>query len=241
MLKSAIVLVGGKGSRFSNIKSPPKHLAKIGGETIISRIINLLAKNNIEEIIFPLGYKKKFYYKFFKSKKNQKKYNFTTQKKKIPNKINIKLFDAGLKSTKLIRIFKSIKYLENEDFLVTYGDGLADINILKLNQIYIKNNKQKALISTLKKRSQYGHIVIDKNKNVKKFVEKPLLFDPINIGYFIFNKKIFKYFFNKKYELEKEFLYNLIKKKLLKSFEHKGYFYSIDDKKDLLIAEKKLI
>ena len=146
-----------------------------------------------------------------------------------------------MKSTKLIRIFKSIKYLENEDFLVTYGDGLADINILKLNQIYIKNNKQKALISTLKKRSQYGHIVIDKNKNVKKFVEKPLLFDPINIGYFIFNKKIFRYFFNKKYELEKEFLYNLIKKKLLKSFEHKGYFYSIDDKKDLLIAEKKLI
>ena len=73
-----------------------KTFAKIGGETIISRIINLLAKNNIEEIIFPLGYKKKFYYKFFKSKKNQK-VQFSIQKKKIPNKINIKLFDAGLK------------------------------------------------------------------------------------------------------------------------------------------------
>ena len=82
MLKSAIVLVGGKGSRFSNIKSPPKHLAKIGGETIISRIINLLAKNNIEEIIFPLGYKKKFYYKFFKSKKKSKEVQFYNTEKK---------------------------------------------------------------------------------------------------------------------------------------------------------------
>ena len=110
-----------------------------------------------------------------------------------------------MKSTKLIRIFKSIKYLENEDFLVTYGDGLADINILKLNQIYIKNNKQKALISTLKKRSQYGHIVIDKNKNVKKFVEKPLLFDPINIGYFIFNKRFLDIFLIKNMNLRKSF------------------------------------
>lgn len=241
MLKSAIVLVGGKGSRFSNIKSPPKHLAKVAGETIISRIINLLIKNSIDEIIFPLGYKKKFYYKFFKSKKNQKKYNFTLQKKKETNKVNIKLFNAGLRSSKLLRIFKSLKYLKSEDFLVTYGDGLADINIVKLYKIYSKNNKQKALISTLKKRSQYGHIIINKNKTVKKFVEKPLLTDPINIGYFIFNKKLFRLFFNKKDELENEFLDNLIKKKMLKSFEHKGYFYSIDDKKDLIIAEKKLI
>ena len=73
MLKSAIILVGGKGSRFSDIKSPPKHLAFIQGEPIIIKIINLFRKHDINEIIFPLGYKKNFYKNFFKSILNQKK------------------------------------------------------------------------------------------------------------------------------------------------------------------------
>ena len=61
MLKSAIILVGGKGSRFSDIKSPPKHLALIQGEPIIIKIINLFRNHDITEIVFPLGYKKNFY------------------------------------------------------------------------------------------------------------------------------------------------------------------------------------
>ena len=66
MLKSAIILVGGKGSRFSDIKSLPKHLALIHGEPIIVKIINLFRKHDINEIIFPLGYKKNFYKRFYR-------------------------------------------------------------------------------------------------------------------------------------------------------------------------------
>ena len=63
----------------------------------------------------------------------------------------------------------------------------------------------------------------------------------MNIGFYVFNKKTFNLFYKKKYELEKDFLISVIKKKLLCSFLHKGFFYSIDDKKDLVFVQNKLI
>tara|TARA_Y100000590_G_scaffold470437_1_gene664896 strand:+ start:5181 stop:5903 length:723 start_codon:yes stop_codon:yes gene_type:complete len=240
MLKSAIILIGGKGSRFSDIKSPPKHLAKIRGEEIIIKIINLFRRNNVKEIVFPLGYKKEYYYKFFNSKYKQNKFNFTLTKPKNKNQILIKLFDAGLKTSKLMRISKSLKFLSSEDFIVTYGDGLSDINIKRLIKNYFFFKKKKMFISTFYKNSQYGHVINDSQNLVRKFIEKPLLNNPVNIGYFVFSKKIFKLIYKNTYELEGKFLDILIKRKMLKAYVHNGYFFSIDDKKDLIIAERKV-
>lgn len=238
MPNSAIILIGGKGSRFSDINSSPKHLAKINGEAIINKIINLFRKNGIKEIIFPLGYKKEYYYKFFNSKYNQKKFNFTLKNHTKKKNILIKMFDAGLKTSKLNRINKSLKFISSDDFIVTYGDGLSDINIKNLKKKYLAHNKKKVFISTYYKKSQYGHVIFKTGNLVSKFLEKPKFTNPINIGYFVFNKKLFKSFYNNAYELEGKFLDKLIKKKILKNFIHKGYFYSIDDKKDLTIAKK---
>jgi len=75
---------------------------------------------------------------------------------------------------------------------------------------------------------------------VKYFQEKPKLLDPINIGFYIFNKYIITKYYKKNYELESHFLKKLIKSKILKAYLHKGYFFSIDSKKDILNAEKSL-
>ena len=91
-----------------------------------------------------------------------------------------------------------------------------------------------------KKKSQYGHVLLDKKKNVKKFIEKPKLTDPINMGYYLMDSSLIKKFKRKRFELENDFIPILIKKKLLQSYEHKGYFYSINDKKELINAEKSL-
>ena len=241
MLKSAIILVGGKGSRFSDIKSPPKHLAFIQGEPIIIKIINLFRKHDINEIIFPLGYKKNFYNNFFKSILNQKKYNFSLSKITKKKQVLIKIFDSGLETSKLGRIKKSLKFFKNKDFIVTYGDGLSNLNLKKLSRQYFLKKNKKLFVSTFYKNSQYGHVNYDSKGQVKKFIEKPLLKDPVNIGFYVFNKKTFNLFYKKKYELEKDFLISVIKKKLLCSFLHKGFFYSIDDKKDLVFVQNKLI
>ena len=243
---SVVLLVGGSGSRFSPLSEPPKQLSKLNKNSILMHIIKNFKKYGLNHFIFPLGFKKKFFIKFFSSKKNISKYKFNILKKKFKkedlktNKINISFFDAGNNTNKLTRIYKSLKYIVDEDLLVVYGDDLANI---KLNQLFKKFNffkKKKAIVTIYNKKSQFGHVISDKKGLVKKFIEKPLHDYPINIGNYLFTSSIIKKFKKSKYELETNFISLLAKKKLLHSYEHKGYFYSINDKKELIIAKKRL-
>ena len=240
-INTAIILVGGAGARFSNIKEKPKQLAKINKEIILIKIIKHLNRSNINYFIFPLGHKKKIFIKFFNSKKNIKRFNLNIVKgfneiKK--NKININYFNAGTKTSKLDRILKSLSKMKSNNFLVTYGDGLANINLKKLFSAYYKDNKKKIYLTSFKKRSQYGHIKIKKKNSIYSFIEKPVLQDPVNIGFYLFNKLIFKKNYKSNCELESGFLPKLIKKNILKFHLHNGYFFSIDDQKDILKASK---
>ena len=243
---SIVILVGGLGSRFSSFNEPPKQLSKLNKNLILINILNNFKKYGFNHFIFPLGAKKNFFIRFFNTKKNIKKYNFNILKKNFnereirPDKINISLFDAGENTKKLTRIDKSFDYTNNKDLLVTYGDDLANVNLKKLVEKYLFLNKKKAIVTIYKKRSQYGHLVIKKDGLVKKFIEKPPHQYPINIGFYLFSKKILKTYQKKRFELENDFLPILTKFKLLTSFEHKGYFYSINDKKELLNAKNKL-
>ena len=127
-----------------------------------------------------------------------------------------------------------------DDFLIVYGDDLANVDLDNLVKKYIKLKKKKILVTVYKKNSQYGHLKIDRKGRVKKFIEKPPHPLPINIGFYLLNKEVFLKNYKKNLELENEFLPRIAKKNLLESFEHKGYFYSINDKKELLTARKKL-
>jgi|TARA_B110000238_G_scaffold195645_1_gene235144 glucose-1-phosphate cytidylyltransferase len=240
-INSSIILVGGAGSRFSKIDEYPKQLAEINKEIIIIKVIKQLSKFGINYFIFPLGHKKEFFINFFNSKKNIKKYNFNIVKnfnEIQENKININCFNAGKETSKLNRILKSFHKIKTNDFLITYGDGLADVNLKRLFSNYFKDKKQKIYLTSCRKKSQYGHIKIDHKNFIKTFDEKPILQDPVNIGYYIFNKLIFNKYYNSKFELESDFLPKLIRSNILKSYLHNGYFFSIDDKKDVLMAKK---
>ena len=114
------------------------------------------------------------------------------------------------------------------------------LKLIKLLKNFIKKKKTKAIVTVFKKKSQYGHVISDKKSIVKKFIEKPFHQHPINIGNYLFTKDLINKYSKNKHELENDFLPILTKKKLLMSYEHKGYFYSINDKKELIIAQKKL-
>ena len=243
---SVIILAGGSGSRFSKLNEQPKQLSKLNNEYILIHIINNFKKYGLNHFIFPLGFKKKFFLKFFNSKKNISKYKFNFLKKKFTmkdfkkNKLNISLFDAGENTNKLMRILSSLNYVINNDFMVAYGDDLSNIKINQIIKKFYKKKKTKAIVTVFKKKSQYGHVVSDKKSIVKKFIEKPYHQHPINIGNYLFTKDLINKYIKNKHELENDFLPILTKKKLLMSYEHKGYFYSINDKKELIIAQKKL-
>ena len=139
-----------------------------------------------------------------------------------------------------MRIKKSLKYVLKENFFVAYGDDLSNINLKLVYKKFEKNKKKKAIVTMFKKNSQYGHIVTNNKGIIKRFLEKPPFQYPINIGNYILKKSFFKKYSTKNLELENNFLPNLAKKKLLIAYEHKGYFYSINDKKELIFAKKKL-
>ena len=243
---STIILVGGKGSRFSKIESPPKHLTKLNKNLILINIINYINKSGFKHFIFPLGYKKKYFIKFFNSKYNQSKFQFKVIKNKVTykdllsKKKLISYFDAGKNTNKLTRIVKSKKYSNFENLLIVYGDDIVNIDFKKIKTLFFKNKKKKVIVSVFKKNSQYGHLKVNNKNEVTEFIEKPPHPLPINIGYYMINTSVIDKYYQKYYELEIDFLPLLAKKNLLISSEHNGYFYSINDKKEFLTARKNL-
>lgn len=245
MSTSIIILLGGTGSRFSKLNEPPKQLSKLNNGLILTHIIKNFKKYGLNHFIFPLGFKKNFFIDFFNSKKNINKYKFNILKNNIKDKIqkdkiNISYFDAGNKTSKLSRVYKSLKYTISDNLLIAYGDDLSNIRIDQLLKKFLLLKKKKVVVTIFKKNSQYGHVITDKKGLVKKFIEKPAFQNPINIGHYIFPLHILAKFKKKNFELEKNLIPALAKKNLLHSYEHKGYFYSINDKKELIFAKKNL-
>ena len=235
-----ILLLGGKGSRFSKLDQYPKQLVKLNKYNLLTNIFLYYKKFNINYFILPLGYKSNFFLKFIKNKKYIKKFkiNFIINKddKIKKNSINLKIFNSNKNSTKAERIYKSLVFIDKDFFMVTYGDGLANINIKK--QLIFFNKIKKNIITTFKIKSQYGHVKSFMSK-VISFQEKPLLKLPINIGYYIFKKKDFLKNYKKNKELENYILPKLSKKNQLRSFQHRGFFFNIDNNKDLIDAKNK--
>jgi glucose-1-phosphate cytidylyltransferase len=236
-----VILCGGKGSRFSKLSEMPKQLSLLNGKPLIMHIIDHFYNSGLNFIILPLGFKKKMFFKFFKSKINKKKYKFNLIKKIeeiSPKYKNILLFDAKERSNKLERIRKSLKFISQDKFIATYGDGISNVNIKSLLKF---SNRSACVVTSYKTKSQYGHIIMDKKNILKKFVEKPYLDNPINIGFYVFKKNIILKNFSKKIDLEDGLLPMLLKKINIYSYLHKGYFYSVDNAKDLEELRKKYV
>ena len=140
------------------------------------------------------------------------------------------LFNGGKNTSKLKRIKNSLRYIQTNNFIATYGDGVANINFK--NYFNLFNKYKKAIVACKNIKSQYGHLKIIRKK-ILSFDEKPILKDPINIGYYFFSKEIFNKFYEKNYELEDKFVKSLIKNNKLIAYNHKGFFFNIDRKIDL--------
>ena len=233
-----IILSGGKGERFGKEKFP-KQLSKVSKHPIIVEVMLYYFKKGFNFFILPLGYKKKFFKYFFYNQENIKKYNLNILKSTKSNftkkKINIFLFDAGINTNKLQRIIKSLKFIpsNNELFGVCYGDIFANIDFKK--QLSIFNDKKvSGVLASFKERSPYGHLKIDRKNRIIDFIEKPIMSNPINIGFYFFKKICFsQYNLNKRDDLETSFLPKLSKNFQLASHMHSKFHFTVNTQKDL--------
>ena len=233
------ILCGGYGTRLdAESYRIPKALIKIGSDPIILHLIRTFIKYNISEFVLCLGYKKKliedYFFKKFKSKikiLKKKKYKIIKVNLKKKN-IKIYLVDTGLKSGTGGRIKLANTIINNkENFLMTYCDGLANININNLIKKHKLLNKL-VTVTTVQPRHRYGILKIKKDIVVDFNNTNPIQNIRVNGGYFIINPKSLKLIKNKKIFWENEPMKNLIKKKELACFNHNKFWASLDTQKD---------
>lgn len=235
-----IILAGGYGSRLSeetNLK--PKPLLEIGEKPIIWHIMKIYSHYGINDFIICLGYKGyliKEYFHNFLLYQNDIEINLNKNKlsilgKNISEPWNIQLIDTGLESQTGLRIKKAIKYIKEDTFMLTYGDGVADVNISKLLSHHKKNNKI-ATITAVKPPGRFGALITNKNL-VSAFEEKPSGDGQlINGGFFVLDKKVNKYIKRGNQIWEKEPLEKLAKNNQLSFYKHDGFWQPMDTLRD---------
>ncbi len=215
-----VILCGGLGTRLSEeTKKIPKPLVKIGNIPILIHIMNIYFKHGYNEFILALGYRSRDIELYFKKKK------FKNWK--------ITLVNTGKNTLTGTRIQKLKKYLINdEDFFLTYGDGVSNINLKKLLNFHKKKRKV-ATLTAVRPPARFGELQIMKS-SVKEFKEKNQVNAGwINGGFFVFNKKIFNFIPSKKNcMLEREPMNNLVKKKELLAFKHYDFWQCMDTMRD---------
>ena len=220
-----VILAGGMGTRMSELtKTIPKPMVKVCNKPILIHIMEHYSKAGYKEFYIALGYKGRVIKNFFK-------------KKKFKWKVN--LIETGIKTMTGGRLKKLKKFLKNETFFLTYGDGISNVNLKNLLKFHKKNNKI-ATLTAVRPPARFGSIKINRNL-VKVFKEKSKLDEGwINGGFFVFEPSIFKYIDNNMTYLEKDPLENISKKKQLVAYKHNGFWQCIDTKRDKDLIQKIL-
>ena len=226
----AVILCGGFGTRLSeHTQHTPKPMVKLRNTPIIIEILRIYIKNGIQNFILSTGYKNKVITNYFKNFKNDGK-KFLHKIDGINISIIIKF--TGLKTMTGGRI-KNLSNLLNKNnfFLVTYGDGLGNVNIKKSINFHKKNNKM-VTITAVRPPARFGMLKISGVK-VTEFKEKPQSSEGwINGGFFVMNYDFLKYIKNEKTILEKSPLEKAQKNKQLIAFKHYGFWKCMDTKRD---------
>jgi glucose-1-phosphate cytidylyltransferase len=222
-----IILAGGFGTRIGEYtKTIPKPLISILGKPILIHIMELYAQHGFKEFYIALGYKGNVIKKYFKKNK------FTDWK--------INLIDTGKNTMTGGRLKRLKKYInKDETFMMTYGDGLSNVNLKKLLSFH-KKNKKIATLTAVRPPARFGALKISGN-NVNFFKEKSKLDEGwINGGFFVLEPKVFSLIKSDKTFFEKEPLQILSQKSQLKAYKHRKIWQCMDTVRDKEILEKLL-
>ncbi len=221
-----VILCGGKGTRLmEETKLIPKPLVKIGNKPILWHIIKYYSSFNYRNFILAAGYKHSLIKKYF-----------------MMNPIKgckIKTVFTGketLTGGRLLRLKKFFK--NNETFMMTYGDGLSNVNIRKLVNYHKKNNKI-ATVTAVRPPLRFGELEIANSNLVKKFKEKTQTsVSWINGGFFVLNSDIFKYIKGDSTIFEKDPIIKLTKSKKLMAYKHYSFWQCMDTLRDKKLLQK---
>lgn len=214
-----VILCGGKGTRLrEKTESLPKPLIEIGDRPILWHIMKIYSAYGFREFILCLGYKGQMIQEYFKKNEDE---NW-----------KITFADTGEDTQTGERVKKIAPWIEEDHFMVTYGDGVSDIDIKNLYHFHLKHGKI-GTVTAVRPPSQFGLLALGPQDLVTSFREKPLLDQWINGGFFVFQRK-FLDFIAANDILEQKPLETLSQNKELIAYKHQGFWKCMDTYKDTI-------
>ena len=233
-----IILCGGQGTRLrEETEYRPKPLVDVGGRPILWHIMKLYAHHGFRDFVLCLGYRGnmiKEYFLNYEAMNNDfmiclgQKHHINYFGAHEEQDFRVTLADTGLETQTGARVKMIERYITEDLFMVTYGDGLSDVDITKLVEFH-KSHGRLATVTTMRPISRYGILELDEQGNVTDFAEKPQIDGWANTGFFVFNRAVFDYINDDPdCVLEREPLERLARDGQLMAYRHEGFFHAMD-------------
>ena len=238
MFNSVMILAGGKGTRFAEYTDKiPKPMILANGKPLLDHIISIYSKFNIKNIVILAGYKKEKIIEHYES--SSKRVSKTEDIFEDNQNTKISVLDTGLETMTGGRLKIGAEYLNEESFYLTYGDGIANIQLDKLTQFFIEQ-KTIATVTAVRPPARFGSLEIDNNL-VTNFGEKDNTSSGwINGGFFVLNKSIYEILRDDSEVLENYPLETLANSNQLSAFQHEGFWQPCDTIRELEVLEKAM-
>jgi len=240
-----VILCGGQGTRLrEETEFKPKPMVDVGGHPMLWHIMKIYSHYGFRDFVLCLGYKGEIIRQYFLDQELMSRditINPYKGKRTLHDKIseiedwNITLANTGQNTMTGARVKGIEKYLNSDEFMLTYGDGVSDIDINALLEKH-KKNKTIATLTGVNPQSRFGMIKSDEHEVVTEFVEKATIYDDyVNGGFYVFKKDVLDYLSSDETcTLEKEPLIRLAKERQLSVYKHKGFWHCMDTYRDYL-------
>lgn len=235
-----VLLCGGKGTRMrEETEFRPKPLVLIGEKPILWHIMKIYSYYGFHDFVLCVGYKGDMIKRYFMEMSwltndftittgNHPQIKFHTDS---DENWNVTIVDTGAESQTGKRLKLVEKYIDTDDFMLSYGDGLSNVNIRQLYEKHQKMGKV-ATLTGIHPNSPFG-VIKTQNGIVTSFKEKPVLEDVINGGYMVLNKRVFDYIPNEDCAFEQEPLHKLALDSEISVYQHDGFWTAVDTYKDV--------
>jgi len=244
-----VILAGGLGSRISEESHlKPKPMIEIGNKPILWHIMKIYSHYGFNDFIICLGYKGNMIKEFFANyyiNMSDVTFDFTSNgmpiiHQNVVEPWKVTLVDTGLYTQTAGRLSRIKKYINNEPFMLTYGDGISDIDLNKLLAFH-NQNKKIATVTAVQPKGRFGILDINSSNEITRFDEKTTEENSwINGGFMVLEPKIFDYIHDNSGALEIDPMKTLALENKLVAFKHTGFWQCMDNQRDKCIIEKMI-
>jgi len=242
-----VILAGGRGSRLSEeTHLKPKPMVEIGDLPILWHIMKLYSHHGFHDFIICCGYKGEMIKQYFTDyyiKMSDVTVNLSDNSVKIHQSVaepwNVTLADTGLNTNTSGRIMRIRKYLDKEPFMLTYGDGVSDVDIKKVLEFH-NRNKKTVTITAAKPAGRWGTIQISESNGIVETFQEKYKTDEawVNSGFAVFEQNIFNYLVSEEEQLEREPYDRLVQDKQIDAYKHYGFWHAMDTVNDRAVLEE---